>query len=167
MAARMRRWSVNFHAHAQDISFSPTGAVGVIGVIGGAAGPVDFGAGAITYGGGYADAYVATFNPPRSGDEGEGGDGAGSTGMGGGDPAATCAPGSVVACYTGPAGTRGVGRCAPGAQTCLPDGAGYGSCVGEVTPTREVCATPEHALSSRPNEYGALAEHRSPHGRVH
>ncbi|KYF99234.1 hypothetical protein BE18_09330 [Sorangium cellulosum] len=58
-------WSVNFDAHAQDISWSPNGAVGVVGR---AAGPVDFGTGPIAYGGGYADAYVATFNPPRSGD---------------------------------------------------------------------------------------------------
>ncbi|KYF91242.1 hypothetical protein BE20_15285 [Sorangium cellulosum] len=50
--------------HAQDISWSPNGAVGVVGR---AAGPVDFGTGPIAYGGGYADAYVATFNPPRSG----------------------------------------------------------------------------------------------------
>ncbi|XXX76709.1 hypothetical protein WMF30_54575 [Sorangium sp. So ce134] len=132
-------WSVNFDADVQDISLSPNGAVGVIGR---ATGPVDFGTGPIAYGGGFADAYVATFDPPTSGDDGDG-DGAGSTGTGGGDPPATCAPGSVVACYTGPAGTPGVGRCAPGTQTCLPDGAAYGPCVGEVTPAAEVCTTPE------------------------
>ncbi|WP_437815088.1 hypothetical protein [Sorangium sp. So ce1078] len=132
-------WSVNFDAYTADISLSPNGAVGIVGS---ALGPVDFGTGPITYGGGNSDAFIATFNPPRSGDDGEGGDGAGSTGTGGGDPPAMCMPGSVVACYTGPAGTRGVGPCAPGTQTCLPDGAGYGPCVGEVTPAAEVCATP-------------------------
>ncbi|WP_437334844.1 hypothetical protein [Sorangium sp. So ce394] len=133
-------WSVDFDAYAH-ISLSPNGAVGAVGF---AVGPVDFGTGPISYGGGYDDAYVATFNPPRSGDDGEGGDGAGATGTGGGgDPPATCMPGSVVACYSGPAGTRGAGPCAPGAQTCLPDGAGYGPCVGEVTPAAEICVTPE------------------------
>ncbi|KYF82590.1 hypothetical protein BE18_44670, partial [Sorangium cellulosum] len=133
-------WSVNFDAYAH-VSLSPNGAVGAVGF---AEGPVDFGTGPISYGGGYNDAYVATFNPPRSGDDGEGGDGAGATGTGGGgDPPATCMPGSIVACYSGPAGTRGVGPCAPGAQTCLPDGAGYGPCVGEVTPAAEICVTPE------------------------
>ncbi|WP_437782006.1 hypothetical protein [Sorangium sp. So ce1097] len=133
-------WSVDFDASTADISLSPNGAVGVVGD---AYGPVDFGTGPITYGGGNSDAFVATFNPPGSADDGEGGDGAGSTGTGGGDPPASCTPGSVVVCYTGPAGTRGVGPCAPGTQTCLPDGAGYGPCVGEVTPAAEVCATPE------------------------
>ncbi|HTN92267.1 MAG TPA: hypothetical protein VL242_51710 [Sorangium sp.] len=55
----------------------------------------------------------------------------------------TCVPGSVVACYTGPAGTSGVGRCAPGTQTCRPGGFGYGPCSGDVTPAQERCATPE------------------------
>ncbi|WP_437692762.1 outer membrane protein assembly factor BamB family protein [Sorangium sp. So ce176] len=140
-------WSTNFDANVQDISVSPSGTVAVTGRV---SGPVDFGTGPVAFEGGIFDAYVATFNPKASdegdeGDEGEGGDGAGSTGTGGdgGDPPAMCMPGSVVACYTGPAGTRGVGRCAPGTHTCLPDGAGYGPCVGEVTPTGEVCATPE------------------------
>ncbi|WP_437941911.1 hypothetical protein [Sorangium sp. So ce341] len=71
---------------------------------------------------------------------GEGGaGGAGSTGSG---VPGTCAPGSVVVCYTGPAGTAGVGRCAPGTQTCRVDGLGYGPCTGEVTPGTELCATP-------------------------
>ncbi|WP_437484288.1 hypothetical protein WME75_44525 [Sorangium sp. So ce1014] len=143
-ASGMELWSINFNADVQDIALSPNG---MVAVAGSAFGPVDFGTGPITYGGGgHADAYVAAFNPPMSGGGGGGG-GAGSTGAGGGstggDPPATCVPGSVVACYTGPAGTRGVGRCAPGTQTCLPDGAGYGPCAGEVTPTGEVCATPE------------------------
>ncbi|WP_155799039.1 hypothetical protein [Sorangium cellulosum] len=72
---------------------------------------------------------------------GSGGHGGGS--MGGGGPHGTCVPGSIVACYTGPAGTSGVGRCAPGTQTCRPDGFGYGACTGEVTPAPERCATPE------------------------
>ncbi|WP_437290191.1 hypothetical protein [Sorangium sp. So ce406] len=133
-------WSVNYDANTADLTLSPNGAVGIVGS---ALGPVDFGTGPLTYRGGNTDAFVATFNPPGSDDDGEGGDGAGSTGTGGGDPPATCTPGSVVACYTGPAGTRGVGPCAPGTQTCLPNGGAYGPCVGEVTPVAEVCATPE------------------------
>ncbi|KYF85421.1 hypothetical protein BE17_33520 [Sorangium cellulosum] len=143
-------WSIHFDADVQDISLSPNGTVAATGR---ARGAVDFWSGPIAYGGGYTDAYVATFNPPTTGDDDDdddGSGGAGSTGVGGagggsagGDPPATCAPGSVVACYTGPVGTRGVGRCAPGTQTCLPDGAGYGPCVGEVTPTVEACVTPE------------------------
>ncbi|WP_437737215.1 hypothetical protein [Sorangium sp. So ce1335] len=136
-------WSINFDADVQDISLSPNGTVAVTGR---ARGPVDFGTGPIAYGG-LSDAYIATFNPPTSGggDDGSGGTGPGGDGSGsaGGAPPAACVPGSFVACYTGPVGTRGVGRCAAGTQTCLPDGAGYGPCVGEVTPTGEVCATPE------------------------
>ncbi|WP_437298277.1 hypothetical protein [Sorangium sp. So ce426] len=137
-------WSIDFDADARDISLSPNGAIAVTGLAGG---PVDFGTSPIPYVGSN-DAYVVVFNPPASGgDDDGGGGGAASSGDGGGstggDAPATCAPGSVVACYTGPAGTRGVGRCAPGTQTCLPDGAGYGPCIGEVTPAAEVCVTPE------------------------
>ncbi|WP_437992725.1 outer membrane protein assembly factor BamB family protein [Sorangium sp. So ce145] len=137
-------WSIDFDADAKDISLSPNGAIAATGL---ARGPVDFGTGPIPYGGAN-DAYIAVFNPPASGGDDDGGSGgAGSSGDGGGsaggDAPATCVPGSVVACYTGPAGTRGVGRCAPGTQTCLPEGAGYGPCIGEVTPAAEVCVTPE------------------------
>ncbi|WP_437769558.1 PQQ-binding-like beta-propeller repeat protein [Sorangium sp. So ce281] len=136
-------WSIDFDADAKDISLSPNGAIAVTGL---ARGPVDFGTGPISYEGSN-DAYVAVFNPPASGGDDDSSGGAGSSGDGGGsaggDPPATCVPGSVVACYTGPAGTRGVGRCAPGTQTCLPEGAGYGPCIGEVTPAAEVCVTPE------------------------
>lgn len=50
-----------------------------------------------------------------------------------------CKPGSVAACYEGPAGTSGVGLCKPGTFTCLPSGAGYGPCTGQVLPSAEVC----------------------------
>ncbi|WP_437785195.1 outer membrane protein assembly factor BamB family protein [Sorangium sp. So ce1097] len=83
----------------------------------------------------------ATGSGGHGGATGSGGHGGGSTG--GGGPHGTCVPGSIVACYTGPAGTSGVGRCAPGTQTCRPDGFGYGACTGEVTPAPERCATPE------------------------
>lgn len=45
-----------------------------------------------------------------------------------------CAPGDVMACYGGPAGTEGVGLCVGGQQTCEADGSGYGPCIGEVGP---------------------------------
>ncbi|MBP8811392.1 MAG: hypothetical protein KBG48_15835 [Kofleriaceae bacterium] len=50
-----------------------------------------------------------------------------------------CAPGALLACYDGPAGTAGVGACVAGARKCEPDGGGYGNCIGQVTPTDEVC----------------------------
>ncbi|MDC0682475.1 outer membrane protein assembly factor BamB family protein [Sorangium atrum] len=128
-------WTRDFAASVANIAISPNGAVAVTGVV---SGPVDFGTGPIEYTEGW-DIYVATFNPPASGDSGEGG---GSDG-GGGDPSETCAPGSVIACYSGPAGTRGVGPCAAGTQTCRPNGLGFGACVGEVTPAEELCSTPE------------------------
>ncbi|WP_437780842.1 hypothetical protein [Sorangium sp. So ce1097] len=138
-------WSVAFAAGVTDIAIAPSGAVAVTGSVSGA---VDFGTGPIAYAGG-SDIYVATFNPPASGggSGGTGGSGgaggAGGGGAGGGDPAETCVPGSVIACYSGPAGTRGVGSCAAGTQTCRPDGYGYGPCTGEVTPVDEACFTPE------------------------
>lgn len=52
-----------------------------------------------------------------------------------------CAPGSQIACYSGPAGTSGVGACKSGTQVCDPDGQSYGPCMGEVVPAAEVCAT--------------------------
>ncbi|WP_437999577.1 hypothetical protein WMF26_06340 [Sorangium sp. So ce185] len=127
-------WTLDFAASVGDIAFSPNGAVAVTGVV---SGPVDFGTGPIAYTEG-RDIYVAAFNPPASGDSGEGGGG----GDGGG-PSETCVPGSVIACYSGPAGTRGVGPCAAGTQTCRPNGLGFGDCVGEVTPAEDICSTPE------------------------
>ncbi|WP_437756218.1 hypothetical protein [Sorangium sp. So ce1389] len=140
-------WTASFAAGASDIAIAPSGAVALTGSVSGA---VDFGTGPIAYAGG-SDIYVATFNPPASGggSGGAGGGGAGgggaagSGGAGGGDPAETCVPGSVIACYSGPAGTRGVGTCAAGTQTCRPDGFGYGPCTDEVTPADEACFTPE------------------------
>ncbi|WP_165374583.1 MULTISPECIES: hypothetical protein [Sorangium] len=81
--------------------------------------------------------------PGTGGDGGAPGTGGGSSSTGGGGSPSTCVPGSVVACYTGPAGTNGVGSCASGTQTCRHDGFGYGPCTGDVTPARERCATPE------------------------
>lgn len=51
----------------------------------------------------------------------------------------SCVPGSVAACYTGPAGTSGVGTCKDGTQTCASDGKGYGACGGMVVPVGELC----------------------------
>ncbi len=53
-----------------------------------------------------------------------------------------CTPGQHVACYSGPASTRGVGVCADGAQVCLGTGEfGVlgGQCTGETLPGTEVC----------------------------
>ncbi|XXT20154.1 hypothetical protein WME94_01130 [Sorangium sp. So ce429] len=157
-------WTASFASGVSDIAIAPSGAIAVTGSVSSA---VDFGTGPIAYAGG-SDIYVATFNPPSSGGSGGGGaggsgggggaagsggagggggaggsGGGGSDGAGGGDPAETCVPGSVIACYSGPAGTRGVGTCAAGTQTCRPDGFGYGPCTGEVTPADEACFTPE------------------------
>jgi hypothetical protein len=43
-----------------------------------------------------------------------------------------------VACYTGPAASRGRGICHDGTQACV-GGAGSGPCAGEVTPSTETC----------------------------
>ncbi|HTN85252.1 MAG TPA: hypothetical protein VL242_16250, partial [Sorangium sp.] len=90
--------------------------------------------------GGSGGATSSTGSGGSAGDGGSGGE-ASSTGSGGSP--GTCVPGSIVACYSGPDGTRNVGRCAAGTQTCRSDGFGYGPCTGEVTPATEVCATPE------------------------
>ncbi|MGC4117712.1 MAG: hypothetical protein QM765_24775 [Myxococcales bacterium] len=67
-----------------------------------------------------------------------------------------CGPGSVVSCYSGPAGTQGVGSCRPGQQTCNAQGTGYGPCVGEVLPGVETCLTPDDDdCDGLPNENGA------------
>ncbi|KYF82239.1 hypothetical protein BE17_14220 [Sorangium cellulosum] len=130
-------WAVDFAADSADITVAPSGAVAVTGSV---SRSVDFGTGPIAFEGG-RDIYVAAFDPPASGsDDG----GAGGSGGGGGEgPAGSCVPGSVIACYSGPAENVGIGRCVAGTQTCRPDGLGYGPCTGEVTPADEVCATPE------------------------
>jgi len=50
----------------------------------------------------------------------------------------SCTPGFQVACYTGPAATRGVGACTDGIKACDASGA-WGACTGDVVPTPEVC----------------------------
>ncbi|MRG94914.1 MopE-related protein [Polyangium spumosum] len=50
-----------------------------------------------------------------------------------------CAPGTSMACYTGPAGTQNQGICVGGTATCAPDGLSYGPCAGQVLPQAEVC----------------------------
>jgi len=52
-----------------------------------------------------------------------------------------CVPAEVVACYSGPAGTKDVGPCHGGTQTCKSDGTGFAPCLGEVTPVLETCST--------------------------
>jgi hypothetical protein len=54
-----------------------------------------------------------------------------------------CLPGSIAACYDGPAGTAGVGICLAGTRTCNGQGTAFGPCAGQVTPQTESCATPK------------------------
>ena len=75
-------------------------------------------------------------------DAGTGGNGGTSTtGSTGG--AMSCAPGSKMACYSGPDGTKGVGICQEGKKACRMDGSGYDACAGEVKPKVESCGAPE------------------------
>ena len=53
-----------------------------------------------------------------------------------------CVPGSLVPCYSGPAGTLGVGDCQMGTAVCNPDGTGTGGCSGEIVPQVETCQSP-------------------------
>ncbi|WP_437549561.1 hypothetical protein WME97_03605 [Sorangium sp. So ce367] len=102
-------------------------------VRGGAAGDGGGGSGG---GGGSADGGGG------SGGEGGSGGGSGDTSGSGGSMPGLCVPGSVITCYTGPAGTAHIGPCATGTQTCRSDGLGYGPCTGDVAPAAEICVTP-------------------------
>jgi hypothetical protein len=53
-----------------------------------------------------------------------------------------CAPGSMVACYTGAPTTQNVGKCADGKALCSNEGVPDSSCVGQVLPTKEDCSNP-------------------------
>ena len=53
-----------------------------------------------------------------------------------------CVPGSLVPCYTGPAGTSGVGDCHAGAALCNALGTAFGGCEGQVVPQAETCELP-------------------------
>ena len=67
-----------------------------------------------------------------------------------------CAPGEVVSCYSGPAGTRDVGPCHGGTQTCKSDGTAFNACVGETTPLPETCNTSmDDDCDGQVNESGA------------
>jgi len=59
------------------------------------------------------------------------------------DEGCSCEPGEELACYLGPAGTRGVGACRDGTMECALDAGGEfgvpGACVGTVGPARETC----------------------------
>lgn len=71
-------------------------------------------------------------------------------------PGCTCTPGTMVPCYTGPAGTLGAGICKGGMQLCSAQGMPTGACTGEVTPVAETCATPEDDdCDGQVNEDGA------------
>ena len=57
------------------------------------------------------------------------------------DNGCVCFPGTMAACYSGPAGTMDVGLCKGGMTTCNADGKGWGGCIGEVVPKAEDCTT--------------------------
>jgi len=58
------------------------------------------------------------------------------------DQGCVCLPGTVQACYDGPAGTRSVGPCRDGTQTCSANltGSEWGPCTGESLPGTESCS---------------------------
>jgi hypothetical protein len=91
---------------------------------------------------------VADFGDPkmRQPDAGGSGGSAGTSSVhagGSGGGGVPCKPGSMMACYSGPAETEGVAKCHGGMMTCNPNGIGYGACEGEVTPKAETCGSPE------------------------
>ncbi|HZF53429.1 MAG TPA: hypothetical protein VE093_32490, partial [Polyangiaceae bacterium] len=53
----------------------------------------------------------------------------------------SCTPGTMVPCYSGPAGTENNLPCKAGTQTCNDNGVGFGACMGEVAPGMEDCST--------------------------
>jgi hypothetical protein len=69
------------------------------------------------------------FNSHGTGTGGSGGSGGSSTGT-----SASCIPGAMRACYTGPAGTQDKGQCKAGSQICNSDGVTFGQCQGEIVP---------------------------------
>lgn len=106
----------------------------------------------------------ADVEEPRD-PEGGGGEGAGSVASTNSSSGITssvstggsvCEPGTIEACYSGPADTDGVGACKAGSRTCAEDGSGFGDCVDEVLPSREACATPaDEDCDGLANEEGA------------
>jgi hypothetical protein len=55
------------------------------------------------------------------------------------DHCGVCSPGTLRACYTGPAGTEGVGGCQGGHQTCNASSEWGTECVGQTLPSQELC----------------------------
>lgn len=73
-----------------------------------------------------------------------------------GSAGCVCEPGTIAACYSGPAGTLGVGLCSGGEQTCDGNGLGFGPCSGEVLPATETCNTSgDDDCDGATNEEGA------------
>ena len=54
----------------------------------------------------------------------------------------SCTPGTMLPCYSGPAGTENNLPCKAGTQMCNETGVGFGACMGEVAPLPEDCSTP-------------------------
>jgi hypothetical protein len=67
-----------------------------------------------------------------------------------------CPPSTLVACYSGPAGTEGVGICKAGLALCDEQGTSLGACQGDVLPAAETCNTPaDDDCDGQTNEEGA------------
>lgn len=80
--------------------------------------------------------WAATACTPETRDYGKGG-GTSTSGGGGTGGAMGCPAGSKVACYEGPAGTKGIGNCREGQATCDAEGK-PGVCEGQVLPVAKV-----------------------------
>jgi hypothetical protein len=73
--------------------------------------------------------------------------------------ACACAPGTMRACYSGPAGTQGVGRCRAGTQVCAADGRSYGACAGDVGPAVEVCNAADDDCDGLTDDAAGVGDH--------
>ncbi len=73
--------------------------------------------------------------------------------------ACACAPGTMRACYSGPAGTQGVGRCRAGTQVCAADGRSYGACAGDVGPAVEVCNAADDDCDGQTDDAAGVGDH--------
>lgn len=68
-------------------------------------------------------------------------DGGGGEGGTGGEPAVSCQPLAIAACYSGPEGTENVGSCRAGTKVCNDSGTNFGPCEGEVLPIGPACGS--------------------------
>jgi len=71
--------------------------------------------------------------------------------------AQVCFDGSLLPCYSGPAGTLNIGACRAGVSTCKPDGTGFNACAGAVTPGTEVCDAVDNDCDGQVDDGGVCA----------